>query len=458
MSTARPDDTGAPAPTAVVDPVPTGPVDAGADHTPPGRDLPAAPDRPALRDRLPLAMRHATFRRLTVAWFTTNVGDSALYLVLAIWVRELTGSDSAAGMVFAALGLPALLAPLAGQLADRVSRRRLLIATNVGIGVAVLSLLGVRDVSGLWVIYAVAFCYGLAAYLIGAAQSGLLRDMLSDDELPAANALFTTIDQGLRLISPLLGTGLYVLVGPHAVVALTATCFGLTAVVLLTIRMQETPAAPAQERGRIWSEMGAGFRMLFGEPTLRLMTQVLAVGVGITGLVNVLVFPILEEGIGVGSQALGIVVTVQGVGALIGGLLSALVLKTIGERRLVSAGLGSLGAGLLMSLLIITVVPTDGAFALILIAFSVSLAGLGIPWMVVGASTYRMRVTPAQTQGRTAAAMNMALNTPQTVATVAGAAIILVLDYRILLALSAVALIGCALACRPWAADRPSAT
>ncbi|MGC0251706.1 MFS transporter [Pseudactinotalea sp. Z1748] len=445
MSTPRPDDAESEAPTAVAD----APVGIQPASPTPGQHPPV---KPSLRERLPLAMRHQAFRRLTLAWVSTNIGDSALFLVLAIWVRELTGSDSAAGLVFAALGLPALLAPLAGQLADRVSRRRLLIATNVGIGLVVASLLTVQDASGLWLIYAVTFCYGLAAYLTSAAQSGLLRDMLNDDELPGANGLFTTIDQGLRLISPLLGTGLFVLTGPHTVVVLTATCFLVTAAVLTTVRLTESPAPQDTDAPGALRQLGAGFGVLWGDPTLRLITIVLAIAVGITGFLNVLVFPILEQGLGVGSQALGIVVTVQGVGAVIGGATSAAILKRIGERRLVGTGLGVLSGGLVGSLAIITIVPADGAFGLLLISLTLATSGLGIPWFVVGASNYRIRVTPPGIQGRASAAMNMVFNAPQTAATVAGAGIILVMDYRILLALCVVALIGCALACRPWAA------
>lgn len=61
-------------------------------------------------------LRIPAFRRLGLAWVFSNFGDSALYLTAAIWVKQLTGSDAAAGLVFAALGLPALLAPLTGQL------------------------------------------------------------------------------------------------------------------------------------------------------------------------------------------------------------------------------------------------------------------------------------------------------------------------------------------------------
>ena len=88
-------------------------------------DSPVSPDSlpptdpPARRRRGPAALRHRGFRQLTGAWVFTNIADSALFLMLAAWVKDLTGSDSAAAFVFAALGLPAFIAPFLGQLADR---------------------------------------------------------------------------------------------------------------------------------------------------------------------------------------------------------------------------------------------------------------------------------------------------------------------------------------------------
>src|SRR5690606_5658029 len=65
------------------------------------------------------------FRRLAGAWVFTNLADSALFLMAAVWVKELTGSDVAGAFVFVALGLPAVLAPFLGMLADRLPRKHL---------------------------------------------------------------------------------------------------------------------------------------------------------------------------------------------------------------------------------------------------------------------------------------------------------------------------------------------
>jgi len=382
------------------------------------------------------------FRRLTAAWVCTNVGDSALYLMMAVWAKQLTGSDAQAALVFAVLGMPALLAPVMGHVVDRVSRRAALIVVNVCVAVLLLALLTVHDASQVWVIYVVTFLYGCAGYTTGAAQSGLLRDMLPDDELASANGLFTTIDQALRLLSPLVGTALFVAFGPGAVVALTSTTFAATAVILLTVHVREREVVK-EEGPSYWTQLSAGIRFIVAEPELARLTLVLAVGFGITGLTNVAIFPVLEA-LGLGAEALGVVVPVQGVGAVLGGLVAARVVRRLGERGTVVAGVLLLAVAMAGLLVLTLVAPVPEPWGLVALGVGLAMGGLGIPWIVVGASTYRIKVTPPELQGRTSAAMNVSFNLPQTVVTLVGAAALAVIDYRVLIAVSAVVLLAAA--------------
>src|SRR5690625_6378019 len=68
-------------------------------------------------------LQHRLFRRLLGGWTIGNLADSALYLTLAIWAKDLTDSSAAAGLVFFALGVPILATPLLGMLADRWHRK-----------------------------------------------------------------------------------------------------------------------------------------------------------------------------------------------------------------------------------------------------------------------------------------------------------------------------------------------
>lgn len=401
--------------------------------------VPLVADQLPWHRRRPVAWRHTGFPRLTLAWVLTNLADSTLFLVLAVWVKDLTGSDAAAAFTFALMGLPALLAPFLGQLADRSSRRVLLVLANFGVAAVVLVLLLVREPSQLWLLYAVTLVYSTTAYLTASAQSGLLRDMLPDEALASGNGLLTTIDQGFRLVAPLIGAGLYVVVGPHAVVAFTAVFFAGAGLVLLTLRVQETPPQAKDERGHWWHELSAGFRHLAVTPPLGRLTVLLAVAFGATGVVNAAIFPLMEQGLKVPASALGVLVSIQGVGAVLAGLSAAWVIGRWGEVRVLSLGvlvLAVAGSLLLVPFLAMAVV-------------ALFLAGFSVTWVIVAFVTLRQRLTPARLQGRTAAAMNMALNLPQTLATMAAAAVITSVDYRWLILVTAVGVLISA-AAAPW--------
>lgn len=372
--------------------------------------------------RRPAAWVHLGFRRLSLAWVFTNLADSALYLMVAVWVKELTGSDGAAALVFVMLGLPALVAPLLGQVADRVSRRGLLVGANVAAAGVVASLFLVDSASWVWLLYAVVVVYGAMGYLSAAAQSGLIRDLLPDEHLASGNGLLTSVDQSLRLVSPVLGTGLYALAGPRSVVVVTAACFALAAVAMSTVRVVESPPETAAERGSFVEELSAGFRHLVRTPGLGRLTLLLAVVCAATGLVNAAVFPALEQGMGLPASALGALVSAQGVGAVVAGLTAAQAIGRWGEARTFAVGAALLAVG---------IAPVMGTSVPLLVVGLVVL-GFGVTWAVVAFMVIRQRLTPPRLQGRTNAAANMAVNLPQTGTTAVAAVLLAVVDYRYL--------------------------
>lgn len=402
----------------------------------------------------PSPLRRPAYRRLMVGWFATNLGDSALYLVLAIWVRELTGSDSAGALVFLFLALPALLAPWAGQLADRVRRRPLMIGTNLGTASVILTLLLVQGAAQVWLIYAVAFGYGLSAYLTSAAQSGLLRDLLPDDEIGSANGIFTSIDNGMRIVSPPLGAGLYVLAGPWAVVAVSVAGYLVMALMLLSVRIEESPPEPRTGDERYWHEVSAGFRELQRDPLLRLLTIAAAAGFGLAGILNATIFPLIEHGLRAGPAALGPAQAIQGVAALAGGLVSAALLRRIGERRLFAWGMTLVAVGSFAAFALVQWPMPEAWMRWVGIALVQWPIGFGVPWVIVGLSTLRMRLVPRRLQGRASAAMNVLISVPQMLLLAVGTAAMVVVDFRALLLAAAIGIAGAAVAVWTWRSAR----
>jgi MFS family permease len=380
------------------------------------------------------SLRVPAFRRLTAAWACSNFGDSALFLTLAIWVKDLTDSDAAAGLVFLFLGLPVFLAPLAGQLADRVSRRRLVVATNLVAACGVLALGLVGGAGDVWLIYAVTFGYGFLGYVTSAAGTGLVRDLLDDDQLASGNGVLSTIDQGMRLLSPLAGAAVYAVFGGFAIAVLTATALAAAAVITTTVHVDETPPAAAADRERFWPELTAGARHIRRVPVLARLTLAKAVAFCVTGLANTTIFAAIDQGLGRGSSFFGVLAAIQGGGSVLGGITAAAVVHRLGETTTMALGVALLGLGLGA-----VAVPT-----MVTVTVASILVGVTIPWTMVAFATLRQRTTPARLQGRVSAATNMALNGPQTLGTALGAGLIAVVDYRLLGLLMAIVVAGCA--------------
>ena len=375
----------------------------------------------AVLRRRPAAWKHQPFRRLTAAWVSTNLGDSALYLMAAVWVKDLSGSDGAAAIVFAVLGLATLTGPLIGHLVDKVARRRLMVVGNLVGAVVVASMLLVDSPDRVWLVYLAIFGYGCLGVLTGAAQSALLRDMLPDEDLASGNGLLSTIDQALRLISPLIGTALYVAFGPQSVIALTAGCFLVTAVLLLGVQVAESVSEPTTESfsHQVW----AGIRHVAATPVLGPLTLLVTIAFSATALLNVAAFPVIEQGLGLPTSALGVLVSVQGIGAVLGGVLSATAIARLGEVRTLSIGLALLALG----------TATLFTSSVVVVAAGMAVIGFGVTWTVVAFVTVRQKVTAPRMQGRAAAATMMSINVPQALLTFVGAALVVALDYRLLL-------------------------
>ena len=377
-----------------------------------------------------LAIRDA--RLFLVGQTLSLFGDTALYLALGIWVKSLTGSNAAAGLIFFVLSLPALAAPAAGLLVDRVRRRPLMIATNLLIGPAVLLLLFVHGRDELWLIYAVTALYGAAGVVFASAQSALLTVMLPEELLGEGNAALQTVREALRIVGPLTGTGLYAAFGGGFVAVLDAATFGASALCLLALRVAE-PVLPRGEH-RFRTELVAGIRHVLRTTALRQIVFTVALTLLVVGFSETIVFAVVSQGLRRPPSFLGVLSSVQGLGAIAGGLTAARALRRLGDARVIALGIGLFALG---SLLLIS-----GALAIVLAGFLI--AGAGLPWVVVGFGTALQRRTPADLQGRVYSAADTMVGTPQTISIALGAALSTVVDYRILVATLAVVAAACA--------------
>ncbi len=373
------------------------------------------------------AFRVPGFPRLFAGLAMSMVGDSLMLIVLSMWVKTLTGSNAAAGLTFLWMTAPALLAPLLGYVVDRVPRRTFLVWANVLSALTMLPLLAVRDANDIWIVYIVAFCYGVSFVVVPAALNGLLKDMLPAAVLVDVNASLSITREGLRLVGPLVGATLFALAGGAAVAMVDAVTFLVAAAAVLSLRVAEGPLDHPAEGHRWREELGAGAAFVRRTPVLLHSTISLGLCLLVLGFSESAVYAVADA-FGKPPTFVGPISSVQGAGAVVGGLVVSRLVRRLREPGTLVAGLLLLAAGLA------GVAVAGQVWQLLLV---VAVLGSGIPIVVVAFNTLLQRRTPGPLMGRVSTFTEVLTTTPQALSIAAGALLVTLLDYRVIFAVMA---------------------
>ncbi|MCF3137230.1 MFS transporter [Streptomyces olivochromogenes] len=358
----------------------------------------------------------------------SGFGTSSLWLASGIWVKDLTGSNGAAALCMLAMWAPTLAGPALGALADRVRRKPLLIRADLGLGALLLSLFCVRSAAGVWLLFAVLFVYGAIGVVHDAAESALVAAAVDPGLLGDFNGLRTTATEGMKLVAPLTGAGLYTAYGGAAVALLDAVTFALAAGLCALLRVDEVP----QDRpAGAWREQTAeGARHLWGHPRLRPLVLAGGTTMFFAALNGTMTYAVVD-GLGRAPAYAGVLYAVQGAGSVAVGLVSGPALRLLGARRFAAGGIALLAVAVAAR-----AVPST-AVALV----SGAAIGLGLPCVLIAALTAVQRETPGPLLGRVSATAGTLLFTPNVIGLALGAGLADAVDHRLLLALFGLALL-----------------
>jgi MFS family permease len=365
------------------------------------------------------------FTRLYTGLSASMLGDSLMLIVLSMWVKSLTGSNGKAGMTFFWMVIPALFAPLYGMFIDRVRRKPLLVWGNIASALIVLPLLLVREASDIWIIYAVAFCYGISFVVLPAGLNGLLKELMPEQLLVDANSSISTTKEGFRLIGPLAGAGLFAALGGGAVAVLDAVSFVVAAVVIGSIRLAEERPERGEQHWR--AEMTEGMRHLVHEPILRHTLIAFGLTIAVIGFTESAIYAITDY-FDKPVEFVGVIVTVQGVGAILGGLTTSRWVRRFGEPATIAVSLASMAAGMAL-------IAASQWLWLVLVA--TVLFGYSLPMLIIAFTTLMQLRTPARLMGRVSAAVEVVMGTPQALSIAVGALLVTLLDFHVIFAIMA---------------------
>ncbi|MFG1654551.1 MFS transporter [Micromonospora sp. NPDC049275] len=339
----------------------------------------------------------------------SGFGSSAMALVSGIWILDLTGSTGLAALAGLCVYAPVLAGPWLGGLLDRVPRRPLVIAVNLLLATALLTLLAVRGSGQTWLIFAVSCAYGVSYVLIDAGETALLPSALSPTDLGDVNGWRSSAQEGMKLVAPVVGAGLYAWHGGHAVAVLSAAMPLVVAVLYLAVRLNRIPPELSTQRRQGPRD---GLAVLSGQLTTRVPLVLAAVSIAMSGFTTAAVYTIVVTDLRLPSTFLGVLASAQGAGSILGGLIVGKLLTRWGPPAVGVAGAVLFAVGCLARCLPWWPATVAGA----------TVAGIGLPWTLVAAVTAVQTHTPPALLGRVAATANTVMFGPLVLTIPLGAA------------------------------------
>jgi MFS family permease len=204
-------------------------------------------------------LRHREFRLLFLGQGISMLGDRMVGVALAFAVIELGGSASDVGLVLAAGMLPRVATLLAGGVvADRTSRREVMIAADLVrlASQATMAALVVSGAGEIWMLAALAGVTGAGTGFFVPASTGLLPEIVPDEDLQPANALRATAVSSSEIAGPALAGIVVAAAGAGWAIAADAATFAASAVCLALLR---PPAREVRDRTSFFSDLRDGW-------------------------------------------------------------------------------------------------------------------------------------------------------------------------------------------------------
>lgn len=282
---------------------------------------------PFVDSYLSLIRHNKNFRYLWLSQIISQLGDWFNLIASATLIAHLTSSGLAIGALFLARLLPPfVLGPLAGVIADRFDRRKILIASDLLRMVVVLGFLFVRTEQHVWLIYGLTILQLSISAFFEPARAAILPGLVGRKELVTANALASVTWSTMLALGAALGGLATAWFGVTVAFIIDAATFAVSAwfVSLVTLSAPAAPETNAEvELG--WQGFVSGLRYLQHHPAVLMVALLKGSAALAFGGMAVLEVTFAEEIFPIGSDGsgtLGLIYFVSGVGTGVAPLLA----------------------------------------------------------------------------------------------------------------------------------------
>jgi MFS family permease len=330
-----------------------------------------------------LLRRNRSFRHLWLGQVVSQMGDWFDTIALYTIILKLTGSGRDIGLLLVARFVPSFLfGPISGVVADRFSRQRIMIVSDILRAWVVLGFLFVRRPDQLWIIYVLTvFQLGLSTFF-EPAKTAAIPSIVEDRELVAANAISSVTWSAMLTIGAAVGGFITGWFGTDVAFILDAATYLLSAALIARIRLPKRKKRERQKvtLGRLLGtkETIEGIKYVKDRPRVLaalLVKPAWGIGGGILTILAVFgerIFPVGKDA----AQGIGVLFAARGIGTAVGPIVARRIAGEGNRRMQASIGIAFLIAGIFYMLF-----GTATSFIFALVVLGIAHCGGSILWV-----------------------------------------------------------------------------
>lgn len=290
-------------------------------------------------------LANRSFLLLWLGQSVSSLGDAIYRIALVLLVTTLSSSPLALmAVVGAQTGIGLLVGPLAGVLADRYPRRRLMLIAAL---VRLVAVLMISQAKSMWVLIPLVLVMSAAAALSLPARQALIPDLVGEKAYLSAASLSETTESVVGLVGPLLGGVLVSQMGLGAAFLMDAASFVLSAGVLLLLgrSMSEKArvAADTMSRVSLGHQFREGIKVVAGNSRVVFLLAVLLPVMVALGALNVLQADYVNNQLGASPRQYGLVESSMFAGSLLLTLITGLLAQRLNKGKLLISSVGLIG-------------------------------------------------------------------------------------------------------------------
>jgi MFS family permease len=340
-------------------------------------------DLPANVGYIDLLRRNRSFRQLWLGQVVSQMGDWFDTIALYTIILKLTGSGRDVGLLLVARFVPSFFfGAISGVIADRFSRKRIMIVSDILRAVVVLGFLFVRRADQLWIIYVLTvFQLGLSTFF-EPAKTAAIPSIVEDRELVAANAIASVTWSVMLTLGAAIGGFITGVFGTDVAFILDALTYLLSAALIASIRLPKRKKRERQKLslGRLLgiTETIDGIKYVKDRPRVLaalLVKPAWGLGGGILTLLAVFgerIFPVGKDAAG----GIGVLFAARGIGTAVGPIVARRI-SGEGNRRMQA----SIGIAFLIGGLFYMAFGSATSFIFALIVLGIAHCGGSILWV-----------------------------------------------------------------------------